>query len=127
MNKDDYTKGSQHWMLTRLAFIKNQAWFILNHPDINADLLKTYAERTKQAAQELIDGVPMEIYLIEKIWIDPTAKEFSLAQGYATHTFRFTEWEAQSVCAKGKTYTSDDCWAVFGKMPEYRYKKIRCI
>lgn len=124
--KEDYTKGSHHWMLTRMAGILHRMEFILNHPEIEPDLLKTYAEQTKKAAQELIDGVPMDVYLIEKIWVNPM--ENHDAVGYEPHTFRFTELEAQTFCDKGRMYTQQDCWAIMlGDMPEFRYKKIHCI
>ena len=115
--------GSHHWAYTRLTHVKNVGWYMKNHPDLSVELQWKWGESLHAAAQQLIDGYPKIIYLIEKIWVDPMDNHNAV--GYAPHTFRFTAFEAKLFCEKGRMYTQADCWAIMlGDMPEFRYKSI---
>lgn len=69
----------------------------------------------------------VERYIIEKIWLDPFENSSSNAVGYDVIGFVETPDEAEEVCAEGRDYDVNDCWAIRGKMPEYRYKVVKLI
>ena len=67
----------------------------------------------------------MEIYLLEKGWIDPM--ENRDADGYDPYGYFITEDEAKEFCESKGYWTRKDCWSIMEKMPKYRYKKIKYL
>jgi len=65
-----------------------------------------------------------EVFLIEQIRLDPSENESARAVRYEPEGWVSTEQEAQGIVNKGGTFRKSDCWAIIGKMPEFRYKKL---
>jgi hypothetical protein len=68
-----------------------------------------------------------EIFLIEKIWIDSMENEVHGAYGYEPYRWTSDPEEASKIINAGKVYTSADCWAIVGSMPEYKCRKLKSL
>jgi hypothetical protein len=65
-----------------------------------------------------------DLFLIEQIHIDPMENSLHAALGYSAYAFVTDEKDAAAFCARGKVFTSKDCWAIHGELPEFKYKRL---
>lgn len=64
----------------------------------------------------------MEIYIIEKLWYDPT--ENRSAYSYRAYTWRGNKESAESFVTEGGNTPKDKCWAFTSDMPNYRVSRL---
>lgn len=65
------------------------------------------------------------IYIIQKIWVDPFENKEYNAIGYTIIGYVTTKEEAEEWGERGRDYDVNDCWAIKGTVPEYKYITIQ--
>lgn len=83
----------------------------------------------KWAESKRYEKSKKELFLIMQIFVDPMENASDRALGYSMYAFTDDEEKAKKFCAKGKTFTEKDCWAIGvieknEKLPEFKYKKV---
>lgn len=78
-----------------------------------------------QQSNEVMPRISHSVWLIERIWFDSMENEIDSAVGYSPFGYVENEEKAKDFCKRGKICTKKDCWAVYGEVPEYRYKEVR--
>lgn len=68
-----------------------------------------------------------KVYLIDQIQIDPEKNLACNAVAYKSIGWVSTQQEAMKICAKSKTYTKSDCWAIIEPLPEFKYRELKSI
>jgi len=68
---------------------------------------------------------PDLVFVIRKLKIDETVPLDESPIKYLALGFVYDEEKAERICREGKTYTSEDSWAVEYPIPEFIYESVR--
>jgi hypothetical protein len=93
----------------------------------NVEWVKNNVNELHKVVKEIcnLSVVSHSIFMIEQIWFDSMENDVSGAVGYSPFVFAESEEKAKEFCSKGEVYTNKRCWAVYGEMPQYKYKEIK--
>lgn len=74
-------------------------------------------------------NVNHDVYLIQRLWVDCLQIKESKTFGYETIGFVYTQEEAEKYidAHATKDFDVNDCWAIKGTIPEYKYEVITKI
>lgn len=65
----------------------------------------------------------MTIYVIEEISVDPMETSVGRAVWYKPIGYTDSEDKAKEICSRGRMFTRDDCWAIYGNLPQFKYQE----